>query len=283
MTTIASFFSIGSSGKKTLSMISDSKISWESPTKFTYDYSQKIFHLNNSLDIFGYCGDSLFCLINISQIVSYLNNSTAFANTQSIQIKQNMIFKLLDDSIMNYPSEMITQDFTIYWNTLTSGEFYSHGFKYFKKRGILKDLKNKSPKDIGWIFYGGSGGKYYFKALENLNYRSNHFSRIYFKALIDVIESEIDWKTGGPPQMTTIREDENDIISTSFIYKGRYYLHGTEDILLSNSNKIEYRDLDFNFYYKDVIRNNYTGSFVRNEESLIKWKENILNLEKVSS
>lgn len=257
-------------------MISDSRISWIFPngTRETYDFSQKIFQLQNSLDVLGYCGDSFFCLMNLSQIISYLNNSTVFTNSNSFLAKKNMIFKILEDSLNLYPSS-VEQDFTIYWNSLIGNEFYSHGFRYLKKNGILKDKKIKFPTTMKWVFYDGSGGKYYFKALKNLNFEDYNFSRTYFKALVDIIESKIDWQTGGPPQMISIRKEFNDIQSTSVIYNGRFYLHGIEDQLISDPVKVEYRDLDFNFYTADYKkRNNYTKSFKR-KMNLENWRNSI--------
>ncbi len=279
MTAIASFLSISKAGKKTLSMISDSRITWTDPKNnvlHSYDYSQKIFRLQNSLDILGYCGDSFFCLLNLSQMVSYLNYSKKFTESKDANTKLNIIKELLENSLKTYPNEVLNQDFTIYWNTLFDNEFISYRFVYSHKVKLFNVVPNKIPDEMIWVFYDGSGGKYFYKALDNLNYRDNNYSRTYFKALVDIIQSEIDNKTGGSPQMISLRMTENDIQTTSVIYKGDYYIHGILDHHLSDEKNVEYRDLDFNYYTEDgTKRNNYSETFNR-KQPLLEWKKSTL-------
>lgn len=260
-------------------MISDSRITWTDEKNnviYSYDYSQKIFRLHNSLDVLGYCGDSFFCLLNLSQMVSYLNFSKRFSESNDVNTKLNIINELLENSLQTYPKETLNQDFTIYWNTLIDDDFFSYRFVYSHKTRLINPIQNQIPDEMKWVFYDGSGGKYFYSALENLNYRNNNYSRTYFKALVDIIESDIDQKTGGAPQMISLRMHEKDIQTTSIIYKGAYYLHGILDNHLSDEKNIEYRDLDFNFYkVEGTKRNKYTGTFNR-KESLTDWKKKTL-------
>lgn len=289
MTTIASFFSVSVAGKRTLSMVSDSRMSWTSDganVTGIFNNSQKIFRLNDSLDVIGYCGDSLFCLSNISQIVSYINNSTLFSSSNDISLKENMLQSLLDSSLAEYPENILTQDFTIYFNSFTNENFYSSKFSYDNTSKALVCTRIDFNNTVtSLVFHDGSGDKFYKSALTNLKcvtdqngkYISDN-SRTYFKALMDVIDSGVDPKTGGPPQMIIIRESEADLQSISFLYNGKYYLNGIHDIYDSNTLKVEYKDTDFNFRTPDgKIRNNFTGSYVRLKE-LPQWKMHVTQL-----
>lgn len=269
--------SVSENGVRTLSMVSDSRVSWDlkNNTRIEYNFSQKLFHLHESNDVFGYCGDSGFCLSNLLQIVFYLNNSIQFSASQDFDTKRNILYDLIDKNLKHYPAIAITESFTIYWNSFLDKAFYSHKFVYNKITEELSDHSIKLPIKMSYVFYDGSGGKYYYKALENLDYKNNNYSRVYFKALNDIIESQIDQKTGGPPQMISVSSNKG-LLSTSFLFEKVYYLFGIEDMYISNTEKVEYRDTDFNYRTSDgKIRNNYSKSYIRKLD-IQSWKTSTL-------
>lgn len=260
MTTIASFVSKSEAGKKTLSMISDSRITWQNTTS-KFDYSQKLFRLDKSLDVFGYCGDSLFCLAILSQITSYLNHSTDFQNSKAIINKKNIIFSLLEDSLSQYPEKLISENFRIYWNSIFKDELYCFKYSFDIKTGRFEDKSIPIDSTTSLVFSDGSGKTQYDSELGKLD---SKFSRSYFKALANVIENSLDIKTGGPPQMLSLRLFNKDIQATSFLYNKKYFLNGVHDKYSSNIDKVEFRDMDFNFLTPDgKVRNNYKGSFTK--------------------
>ncbi|CAI2767642.1 hypothetical protein [Flavobacterium collinsii] len=267
MTTIASFVSISDAKKKTLSMISDSRISWTTDEKpdivvNKYDFSQKIFKIEDTLDIFGYCGDSLFCLSNISQIISYLRSSVDYREADAIEKRRNIIYSLIEDSINNYPGHEIRQSFRVYWNSIFGEELYSFKFFYKKNTGKFDVTQLEIPEKTGLVFKDGSGETFYGNELSTYYPSSEPTSRFFFKALVDVIEKEHDSKTGGPPQMACLNHFKKSITSVSILYKSKYYLNGVHDIYSSNGENVEFRDTDFNFLTPEgKTRNNYTGSF----------------------
>lgn len=266
MTTIASYFSLSAAGKKTLTMISDSRITWvDNATKLvisSYDYSQKIYKLENSLDIFGYCGDSLFCLCNIAQIISYLRTSDEYINAPNIQRKITIIYELIEDSLNHYPESEISQDFTVYLNTIFDSQFYSHKFFFVKDTGVFDHEIINIPSATGLVFKGGSGETLYSNILSEHLPESYPASRNYFKALVELIESQNDPKTGGPPQMCCLHLESESILSVGIRFNKKFYMHGVHDLYLSNTEKVEFRDEDFNYLTPDgKERNNYKGSY----------------------
>jgi len=266
MTTIASYFSLSEAGKKTLTMISDSRITWVDNTSkqivSSYDYSQKIFKLENSLDIFGYCGDSLFCLSNISQIISYLRTSQEYINALSIYRKITIIYEIINNSLSDYPESEIRQNFTVYLNTIFNNQFYSHKFFFMKDTGCFDHEKIEIPFTTGLVFKGGSGETLYGNILSKYLSELYPKARNYFKALVELIENQTDPKTGGPPQMCCLNLEKKSILSVGVLFNEKFYINGVHDLYLSDTEKVEFRDENFNFLTPDgKVRNNYKGSY----------------------
>ena len=115
MTTIASFLSVSEGGERTLSMLSDSRITFSDGK--TFDFSQKIFRLKQSLDVFGYSGSSLFSLSYLSQLISNLDYSLKFRNSKDILEKQGIVTEMLNEAFKNFPKAEVKRESCIYWNT----------------------------------------------------------------------------------------------------------------------------------------------------------------------
>jgi len=164
----------------------------------------------------------------------------------------------------------------VLWNSLHKEKLSSFCFKYKFDSKEFKCYENTIPLTTGLVFYEGSGRKFYLSALGNLRYREGYnYSRTYFRALVDVIESMIDFKTGGPPQMITINQNIKSVVPSSILYKGHYYLNGVLDIFQSDLSDIEVRDCDFNYLtYDGKQRNNYNFTSIRKLE-LNDWKKKI--------
>ena len=269
-------------------MLSDSRVSWkgslEPNIRNKYDNTQKIFYLKNSIDVFGYCGDIQFGFSIISQIISYLDISVDFTSSNDIVAKKQIIENLLVEKSNNYPALELSGGFKIFWNSLTNNQLFSFAFGLSKNGEIIEPEIFTFPIVTGLVFYDGSGGKYYESALRNLGTVTNeketlnNYSRNYFKALADVIESSIDPKTGGSPQMISIRLHEKDIKPVGFMFNSSYYIFGIEDKHNVDLSKTEFRDLNYNFLKPDgTTNNNYRDSYTR-KLNLVEWKETVINL-----
>lgn len=84
----------------------DSQYTW--PDGRNYGFGQKTFCCINSPEIFGFCGDVLFPLNTINQLVALIDSSCFFKPDDSAEVKAGIVFDFIHDAFVNYPWEILS-------------------------------------------------------------------------------------------------------------------------------------------------------------------------------
>jgi len=101
MTLLVSWLAVDSRRPSTVYIAADSRISWNESVKF--GYGKKVFAFRNSPDILGYCGDVLFPLIVLSQLVELADAGSLFGDSCNCDAKFEAVREYLELSLSRYP------------------------------------------------------------------------------------------------------------------------------------------------------------------------------------
>lgn len=115
MTTLISWITYDQRGPASLYIASDSRFSWGNSTY--WDSGRKVYFSNKYPDIFGFCGDVIFCSQIMSQITSYIDSCDVFEHTTSSDSRFDLIYKLVKRSFGDYPIKLALNNFQILYAT----------------------------------------------------------------------------------------------------------------------------------------------------------------------
>ena len=105
MTLIVSWAGVDSRSPSSLYIASDSRITWG---KKHFDQGKKVFACKSHPDIFGYCGDVLFPLMILNQIVDSIDSGLLYSADWNYRKKTEKVRRRLMDSFNRYPHEVNT-------------------------------------------------------------------------------------------------------------------------------------------------------------------------------
>jgi len=233
---------IGKDSRKISSfyIASDSRISWNSKTKF--NYGQKVFAFQNSPDIIGYCGDVLYPIMTINQLLDMEKNNLIFSPEMSASERSDVIFKELQNKFEEYPTSVMNSTLEIiHVSRDNKVEFICNIFKWTKNNGWSK-TKREIPKDSDKVIVLGSGkDEFYERYLEYYKGNSGKTSRALFQGLCHTLLDIKDLQCGGAPQLVGLFNHFNGK-EFGIVYKDERYFLGRE---LNNSetiNNIQWRN-----------------------------------------
>lgn len=188
-------------------LASDSRYSWGAKTG--YDYGQKVFGSANFPEIFSFCGDVLFPMAVIIQIISQIDSNVLLNTTDSANAKKVKIFNYLESSLQSYPKQQMASGFTILYATRVDKTFSLFRYFYSKKLECEEiTLPNISTK----IYSGGSGSKEFDANWLQCNHEKNNnhrTSRAVYHCLSETLKNITDSRTGGLPQVVGLFRIEN--------------------------------------------------------------------------
>ncbi|MEX0597163.1 MAG: hypothetical protein WD512_11740, partial [Candidatus Paceibacterota bacterium] len=87
---------------------SDSRFSWGNPIQ--YDYGRKVFAFKNSPDILGYCGDVLYPITIIHQMLNMDSDNLLFPPNSTKEERSKIIYDELTNKFEEYPSKHVMRD-----------------------------------------------------------------------------------------------------------------------------------------------------------------------------
>lgn len=233
---------IGKDSRKISSfyIASDSRISWDKKTKF--DYGQKVFAFSNSPDILGYCGDVMYPIITINQILDMDKNDILFPPNSNIHERSNIIFKQLQNKFKEYPSSVMNPSLEIiHISRDNEVDFVCNIFKWSKNVGWSK-TDQKIPNISDKVIILGSGkDEFYKRYLDYLKGNSGKTSRALFQCLCHTLLDVKDLQCGGAPQLVGLFNKFNGK-EFGVVYKEDRFFLGR---VLENSeiiNNVEWRN-----------------------------------------
>lgn len=248
MTLVASWVSVDDkpTGKVPAAIYigSDSQYTW--PDGRNYGLGQKTFCCFNSPEIFGFCGDVLFPLNTINQLVSLIDSSCLFTPDESAETKNEIVFQFVNDALKNYPLHNIT--FSIIYGTRVNGCFSVMRIKTSPDHCLISE-KISIPPQSSIIISDGSGNADFrdrwreVDVPNNENYRT---ARNVVYCFTDSIKNGKDSNTGGLPQIVGLYRGGNGKMF-GFVDDGKRYLYGRETEYLHplNLQALEWRNNKF--------------------------------------
>ncbi|MFB9053123.1 hypothetical protein ACFFVB_08515 [Formosa undariae] len=219
---------------------SDSRISWDKNTK--YDYGQKVFAFSNSPDILGYCGDVMYPIMTINQILDMEKNSILFPPNTNANDRSNLIYKELQSKFKEYPSSVMNSTLEIIHVSRDNEEdFICNIFKWSRLNGWSKTSKDIPSVSDKVIVLGSGKNEFFDRYLEYLKGNSGKTSRALFQGLCHTLLDIKDLQCGGAPQLVGLFNKFNGK-DFGVVHKQKRYLLGRE---LNNSeiiNNIDWRN-----------------------------------------
>lgn len=222
---------------------SDSRISWSNSR---FNYGRKILGCKNHPDIFGYCGDVLFPLMILSQIIEVIDAGLLYTKINSNGDKFNIILKQLTDSIEKYPTnfkDIISDSIDIiHASRDINGTFECCVYKWNREVNTWKMEILQIPEQSGLLYASGSGCKEFesnFRRFQKGD--SAGTSRNIFQCLCDTLINIKDKYCGGSPQLISLYR-KNNSVSLGVIYNNRRFLNGYEVSDVGALNNIGWRN-----------------------------------------
>ncbi|HEY2392844.1 MAG TPA: hypothetical protein VGK22_16835 [Candidatus Angelobacter sp.] len=228
MTSLLAWVGIDSRGPASAYFASDSRITW--PGGGVWDYGRKLFACRRYPQIFGYCGDVLFPVQTIGQIIEMIDADLIANQGDSIETWVDRVVSLIGVALKNYPSTA-KQAFDLLY-CVRDGESLLAKFHFlqltFKLVGAPVITRIPVPAQSGPVAILGSGTS----AIKAQNQRWSTSdvggtSRAVFSAFCDSLKSGDDLWSGGPPQLVGIWR-ESSPKTFGMIWNNRRYFYGTE-------------------------------------------------------
>lgn len=211
MTSLVAWVAVDSVGPSALYFASDSRITWGDGRR--WDFCKKVFSSNTEPEILGFCGDVLFPVQALSQVISLIDSGYLYEKSDSAREKFIKIAEVIEQIYSTYP-EPHTSPFTII-HGVRLGEGNVTRFEVsmltwskldgFKMEFIptLEKFEQSDPKLI--IALGSGTGV--IKNIGSLWEQSDvgGTSRAVFSSFCEAVTSGTDACTGGAPQLSTLQ------------------------------------------------------------------------------
>lgn len=233
MTIIVGWLACDQRGPASAYITSDSRFSWGESV--TYDYGRKVFALKNSPDILGYCGDVVFSMAAISQVVTLADEGLLFQEINGSSERSHIIYRQLQFQFKGYPSQLpiniyhISRDF--------SNDFHCYCYSWNPQNHWSRQELPLNTSRSSEIFVDGSG-KIAFQHTLAIYSRgdNNGTSRNIFQCFCQTLKSITEPHCGGAPQLVGLYRSKFNGIDFGVVYSGKRYCHGApvNDIIAAN-------------------------------------------------
>ncbi|MEI3469675.1 MAG: hypothetical protein V8Q76_13890 [Bacteroides intestinalis] len=223
-------------------LASDSRYSWNTNTK--YNYGQKVFGASSYPEIFSFCGDVLFPVSAITQMISQIDNHLLINEVDNAEAKSIKIFEYLNTSLYSYPKPCMASGFSILYATRVEKNFSLFRYYYTNKLEYEEiALPNISTK----VYSGGSGSAEFDTNWLQCDHEKNNnhrTSRAVYHCLSETIRNIKDPQTGGLPQVVGLYRINNARLF-GIVENGKKYIFGKEASPKISSQNIEWRNGNF--------------------------------------
>lgn len=233
MTLLISWIGVDTHGTASAYIAADSRISWGNIANF--DHERKVFALQHSPDILGYCGDVLFPTMVLSQVTEIADRGLLFPLKASCKERFELIKEKLVHQFHKYPRMVkgivvdVFQVIHISRDLDDNLKFECRQIEWSREKGWSgKEIAMPSHSDI--LFVLGSGANEFKHNLKRYNKGPDRgTSRNMFHCFCDTLFNIKDITCGGAPQLVGVyRKPNSPAISFGIIKdKIRYFL-GTQ-------------------------------------------------------
>lgn len=216
-----------------------------------YDFGKKVFACKMYPEIFGYCGDVLFPVMMLSQIVDSIDADLLFLKEYSCKEKTRVVMKRMAESFKKYPNEVdsiTSPSFEIIHCSRDSNQNFSCfkiGWnKRNKRKWSLSEMKPCKVSERTFIL--GSGAKEFESKFKMyLESNDSRTSRSLFQCLCHTLAEIEDKNCGGAPQLAGIyRQPESGGRLYGIIWGKKRYFEGMQidNYPKEKLNNIEWRN-----------------------------------------
>lgn len=249
MTLLVSWIAVDSRAPSSIYVASDSRISWGGSTN--YDFGKKVFACKNYPEIFGYCGDVLFPVMMLSQVVDSIDCDLLFSSNLTCKEKTRLVMKRMAESFKRYPSEVeniVKPSFEIlHCSRDINQKFSCYKITWEKNRTrkwSLREVKASRVSDKAFIL--GNGAKEFEKKLKlYMESKNAKTSRSLFQCFCHTLADIEDKSCGGAPQLSGIyRKPDSGGRLYGIIWKKKRFFEGmqVDNYPKDKFNAIEWRN-----------------------------------------
>lgn len=253
MTLLVSWMGVDQRKASSIYIASESRISWNESDGNRiekYDYAQKVFSCQNHPVIIGFCGEVIFPLITINQIVQLIDGGLFYdSQIDSAKRRFNIFFEYLTGSRLLFPTgTRYSGSFQILFASRDRDKMESNFFirliqfseddgkpKWNVTEPVYQEYSEK-------LFILGTGRSEFLGNYEK--YKSSTIqktSRSIFQCFCDTLENINDPACGGAPQLAGLYRIENGK-NFGILYKDELYYLGNKIESLNDFSKIEWRN-----------------------------------------
>ncbi|MBK1895227.1 hypothetical protein [Chryseobacterium paridis] len=239
---------IGKDSRKISSayIASDSRFSWSDGRKF--DYGRKVYALQNSPDILGYCGDVLYPTVILTQLLDMDKDSILFPKNSSNRERVQIVFNQIKEKSAYYPESKLAKSIEI----IHISRDNEIDFVCFIYKWTIETNWTISEQEIPLasdkvIILGSGKDEFYNRYLDYLKGNNGKTSRALFQCLCHTLIDIKDLQCGGAPQLVGLYNKFNGK-NFGIIYKNQRYYLGTKIHKLEETSNLEWRNELFERY-----------------------------------
>ena len=226
MTSLVAWVGVDSRLPSSLNFASDSRVSW--PDGTTWDFGRKVFACEKSPHILAYIGDVLFASIVVGQVASSIDAGALFRMDAAPAEQFRAVVAAVQASFGALPQPQ-RRTFTLLLG-LREGERMALQFHLFSLGWSAEYGWNEStvvmPKRSAALQILGSGNVIVSEWHGRWEQSSQAgTSRAIFSAFCDALQSKVDPRTGGAPQLVQLYR-QGPAAPAGVVYQGRPYLLG---------------------------------------------------------
>lgn len=245
MTILIGWLGVDSHSPCSAYLMSDSRFTWGG-TPPGYNYGQKLFALNNSPDIFGYCGDVLFASQTISQIVALDNSHLLFPQNSDCAAKSKIVFEQIERQFASYPDRRTSSIYHISRDFDATFHVYKYSCKGLSAKWELQEVMfSKTTSSL--IFVDGSGASEF----QNLyrKYQNGDIAgtsrNIYQCFCNSLMHSKIPTCGGSPQLVGLYRGKKFNGLPFGIIYQKKRHFLGSPSPKMPDYNVVRWYNENF--------------------------------------
>lgn len=228
-------------------LISDSRYSWNS--NLGYNYGRKLFTFKNSPDIIAYCGDVVFPVSIISQIVELADNGLLFTADANSDQRNFKIYQQIQNQFLQYPEKyfLTTNIYHITRDCDKTFKFYRMSYVKHNKSWMKEELKIENHESH-IVFCDGSGKKDFEKHYSDYNSPSSlnsRTSRNIYQCFSSLLQKNLSKTYGGSPQLVGLYRSKGNGINFGIIQEQKRYYLGSPVQDLLDYGFVEWRNENF--------------------------------------
>lgn len=247
VTLLVAWAGVDSRGPASIYIAADSQISW-AHNRSKYQFGRKLFPLNRFPDIIGYCGDILFPMMTISQVVEMADNGLLFDSGTRCKNRFEAIKEKIVQQLSRYPTDGSTMagdsfSFVYLGRHLEGMEFFAHEMHWNRGSG-WSGKECPLPGASAPLSVLGSGSPEFLKRFEAYEQGpTKQTSRAVFHCFCSTLASGEAPHSGGAPQLLGIyRKPLSNTVRYGIISDNRRFLFGAEVNAVPLYTGVEWRN-----------------------------------------